>query len=89
MPTDLMQATAVRPEKHLIVLEKMNSVQMALESLESLADRIDPVPAKPGMGLPPMPIPSLARFLDQMPSDIMAISERISNATNRIKSAIL
>lgn len=84
-----MTDAAVREEKHISILKRMDGLSAAINELEGLANRIDPQPEKPGLAQPPIPTPTLASFLNHAPDDIVAFSDRINTAMNRIKSAVL
>lgn len=78
-----------RQEKHILALSKMDLIWRTLEALEGLANRIEPQPSEPATAQPPIPQPTLSRFLDNLPADMMLIAERIEKATKRIQTAVL
>ncbi len=81
-----------REAKHSVLISKMQEICCALDRLEELANRIDPLPPQPASPkltqATGMAIPTLAMFLNNSSSALMEIRDRLDRATNRIQESI-
>jgi hypothetical protein len=87
----MQQSTAIpaREAKHLVILSKISDLDCTVGKLEAFVDRVDPAPPAITAGKAPTQAqPSLAVMLNESPSDLMLLRDRIAKCIDRLDSSL-